>query len=170
MSEKNHKGVAVEETSRRLSDASTLVPVKEDEMQRFTATGRPLTKHHNSGVANPSTFIPEAPPALPWKFTDSSMISVPIPVLAREDGPTEEENATGGLGSKLKQAIKGKKAAPKMRVVKMTRAEYLKYWARDEQGNYIGTEPEGSRDSDSYPSLPFKKDDVSLAPALFPLT
>ncbi|KAI9794852.1 MAG: hypothetical protein M1816_002980 [Peltula sp. TS41687] len=145
MSEKNHKGVAVEETSRRLSDASTLVPVKEDEMQRFTATGRPVYSDGRPGAT------------LEVHRFYHDQRSHPVMPLTSEDGPTEKENAsTGGLGSKIKQAIKGtKKAAPKMRVVKMTRGEYLKYWARDEQGNYIGTEPEGvgeelwkNRDSD----------------------
>ncbi|KZF22829.1 hypothetical protein L228DRAFT_268211 [Xylona heveae TC161] len=31
----------------------------------------------------------------------------------------------------------------KYQIVQMTRGEYLKYWAKDEQGRYCGTEPEG---------------------------
>ncbi len=36
-----------------------------------------------------------------------------------------------------------KTATGKVKVLQMTREEYAKYWARDEEGNYCGTEAEG---------------------------
>lgn len=106
-----------------------------------------MPKYHSSGLSNvPADFTPMAVQNLPWKFTDDDLISVPIPVSV--DSAAAADNAADqveskGWGSRLKQAMKGKRSPPKMKMVKMTRGEYLKYWARDEQGNYIGTEPEG---------------------------
>lgn len=49
---------------------------------------------------------------------------------------------------RLSDSITGKKYSEHhretVRVVQMTREEYEMYWARDEAGKYIGTEPEGS--------------------------
>lgn len=111
-----------------------------------------MHKDRISGLASsPANFTPMAVQNLPWKFTDDDLISVPIPVpdsSADGDDTSEHAGSTTSLGSKVKHAFmyKGKskgKKSPKFRVVKMTRGEYLKYWARDEHGNYIGTEPEG---------------------------
>ncbi|TKA81626.1 hypothetical protein B0A49_01260 [Cryomyces minteri] len=65
------------------------------------------------------------------------------------------EVTNGGSGGKkpgwtrrLSASITGKKYSERskeqVRMVQMTRDEYDTYWARDEDGNYIGTAPEGS--------------------------
>ena len=82
---------------------------------------------------------------------------IPVPLSALEDpaAPDGDKDATGGQPQqppqqrrslsgflrKFKGEEKGKKDEFKM--VEMTRGEYLKYWAKDEEERYIGTEPEG---------------------------
>ena len=85
-------------------------------------------------------FAKTAPDLLPWKFTDEDLVSIPIPadVLDKSDdenGKTKRK----GWGSKLKDKFSHKSS---FRLVQVTRGDYLKYFARDEQGAYIGTEPE----------------------------
>ncbi|KAL0262442.1 hypothetical protein SLS55_001410 [Diplodia seriata] len=87
-----------------------------------------------------------APNLLPFRFTDESIINVPIPAEDLEDPeseshpPATERRSSwmAKLGRKL-----GNKGKQPILNVKMTRGEYLKYWAKDENGNYVGTEPEG---------------------------
>lgn len=95
---------------------------------------------------------------LPHRFTDDSIISVPIPASELEDpdAPTSHDldssnpdipaakHSKPSIFSKL--SGKGAKKSPKkhdFKIVLMPRGDYLKYWAKDEKGNYIGTEPQG---------------------------
>ncbi|KAL8649291.1 MAG: hypothetical protein Q9226_005638 [Calogaya cf. arnoldii] len=123
-----------------------------DAMQRFTATGRPMPSYNPSALGNmPSDFTSQAPQFLPQKFTDESVLVIPVPLSALEaeeasapKGDNKEPQRRSSLFGKLKKGGEmkgGKKDGFKM--VEMTRGEYLKYWAKDEEGRYIGTEPEG---------------------------
>lgn len=94
-----------------------------------------------------------APNLLPFKFTDDSIIS--IPVLPPQDfsetklADSDDDEYNDSLKTKPKGRMsffrrksssstkKDKKGAFIMKDV--TRADYLKYYAKDEKGNYIGT-------------------------------
>ncbi|KAI4253661.1 MAG: hypothetical protein L6R42_007491 [Xanthoria sp. 1 TBL-2021] len=126
-----------------------------DGMQRFTATGRPMPSYNPSALGNmPSSFVGQAPQFLPQKFTDDSVLMNPVPMSAFEDpssAPNGDDDTVGeqpqqerqqqqqqrrssSFMNKLEGGEKkgGKKEEFKM--VKMTRGEYLMYWAKDEEG------------------------------------
>ncbi|KAI9673853.1 MAG: hypothetical protein M1817_002059 [Caeruleum heppii] len=138
------KAPTVDAMSLSPSEAPTLV--QEDGLKRFTATGRPMPeKQYWSNSDDPYSHVQ----SLPYKFTDEDYISVPVP--AEEEKPSEVRQVTGRRPTffmKLKQALSdrdgGGSGKQKFRIVRMKRGDYLKYYARDEDGNYIGTEPEGS--------------------------
>ncbi|CAO1602104.1 hypothetical protein XANCAGTX0491_005735 [Xanthoria calcicola] len=120
--------------------------------------------YNPSALGNlPSAFTHQAPQFLPQQFTDDSVLLIPIPVSAlRVATPppstsrkktTEEETTpqpqqrrlSSSSSSKLMNRLRGEKKKKKeeFKMVEMTRGEYLRYWAKDEEGRYIGTEPEG---------------------------
>jgi hypothetical protein len=84
------------------------------------------------------------------------MIDVPVHLdsqdLSSSEG--EGESGSGGVSGAL-GAVKGKLAKAKrlrgdkptaigkVKVLRMTREDYRKYWAKDDNGNYCGTEQEG---------------------------
>ena len=102
-----------------------------------------------------------APQHLPVRFTDDSILTIPIPYKdlspsdelnpqsnqSIDNGPvhTGKEKRRSNLFEKLKGGKKEKKEKEGFRMVKMTRREYLMYWAKDEEGNYIGTESKEKR-------------------------
>ncbi len=102
-----------------------------------------------------------APQFLPVRFTDESVLNIPIPYKdlfpideldnkyddSNNHGPvhTGKESRRSSIFGKLKSGRKEKKQKEGFRLVKMTRREYLTYWAKDEQGRYIGTEPKEKR-------------------------
>lgn len=84
------------------------------------------------------------PNLLPFRFTDNSIINVPIPAEELEDETENPIPATERRSSWIEKVGKklGRKEKQKIVNLKMTRGEYLKYWAKDGDGNYIGTEPQ----------------------------
>lgn len=123
-------------------------------LQSFTATGRAYSptskaeKRQNNIASIGSADAWGAGPAntLPFKFTDESLI--PVPCL-RSPRKTDE----GGLGPASEQVDVGKKKrwwrsgskSGKSRdedfvIRQIPRSEYLKHYARDEQGRFAGTE------------------------------
>ncbi|KAH7054469.1 hypothetical protein B0J12DRAFT_454318 [Macrophomina phaseolina] len=132
---------------RHLAVTATEIAAPPD-LQHFTATGRPKPSFDPS-ISNTDFGLftgSGAPNLLPFRFTDDSIINVPVPAGYLEDetesspSPTERKSSwIGKIGRKL-----GGKERQKFVNLKMTRGEYLKYWAKDENGNYIGTEPEGA--------------------------
>ena len=102
-----------------------------------------------------------APQHLPVRFTDDSILNIPIrykDLLPTDELDKEVEDSNdsnpvpagrdqrrSGIFGKLKGANKEKKEKDGFRLVKMTRREYLMYWRKDEQGNYVGTEPKENR-------------------------
>lgn len=133
-------------------------------LQSFTATGRPISKTSASnkgtgldGYASAESYGAGAPNLLPVRFTDESIISVPV--LPPPDVPDsdEEDNPVKGLPSKPKSrfsfssfrrksssSTSKKDKKPDFVIKDMTRAEYLKHYAKDENGKYIGTEEPAS--------------------------
>ena len=112
-----------------------------DELQRFTATGRPYkapnaTKEGYAMNAISGTESFGAAPAnlLPVKFTDESLI--PVPVLRAEDvGKAEPQKTKKSFWSSRR---KSQNASFTMKHI--PRGEYLKHYAKDDNGAYIGTE------------------------------
>ena len=102
-----------------------------------------------------------SPQFLPVRFTDDSILNIPIPYkdlfptdhldIKMDDtscsGPVHVGKARrrSSILEKLKGSGRAKKDKGGFRLVKMTRREYLMYWAKDEAGNYIGTEPKENR-------------------------
>ncbi|KAL8711137.1 MAG: hypothetical protein Q9225_007174 [Loekoesia sp. 1 TL-2023] len=128
-------------------------------MQRFTATGRPMPTYKSSSLANfTGDSSSQAPQFLPQKFTDGSIITIPIPLAdlaepsspATTSSPSSSEPITERRRPSLFGKLAGKSSGEKQKekkggfkMVKMTRRKYLMYWAKDEEGRYFGTEPEG---------------------------
>jgi hypothetical protein len=123
-----------------------------DDMMRFTATGRPFKAedHYQSTWANLSDGDNPhgvAGRTLPWKYTDESLISVPCLRLV-PGGPQQSISPTAGPNDKKKKWWRRKWSTsnsgvnnPENFVMKqMQRGEYLKHYAKDEQGNFAGTE------------------------------
>ncbi|KAL1643069.1 hypothetical protein SLS58_005038 [Diplodia intermedia] len=136
------KGIAVHGSSATIETSE--VP----DMEHFTAAGRPKPDFH-PGISNMdcgSFSGSGAPNLLPFRLTDESIINVPIPAEDLEDPESESHPpATERRSSwitKLGRKL-GNKGKQQILNVKMTRGEYLKYWAKDENGNYVGTEAEG---------------------------
>ncbi|KAL8632592.1 hypothetical protein Q9189_001744 [Teloschistes chrysophthalmus] len=118
-----------------------------------------MQQYTSSALANtPADLTSVAPQFLPQKFTDDSILTIPIPLSAltppsptttnpSSPSPNPTTNSTKSKSSflgKLKGTDKSKgNGKGDFKMVKMTRREYLAYWAKDEEGRYIGTEPEG---------------------------
>ena len=127
-----------------------LLAQRSDDMMRFTATGRPFVpdnRHQSSWAGMASEDAPQAVPVktLPLKFTDESLISVPcLRTSAQED-----RCASGGADKEKKKRWWRRRSSTSSRSVnnpdnfvmrRLKRGEYLKHYAKDEHGNYIGTE------------------------------
>ena len=118
-------------------------PNKTDEMQRFTATGRPFkppspSKQGYAMNAIAGTASWGAAPAnfLPVKFHDDSLIPVPVlrPEVAGKAEPLQKKNK-----SFLSSRRKSENA--NFTVKHIPRGEYLKYYAEDpDSGSYTGSE------------------------------
>ena len=123
-----------------------------------------MPKYKNSALETLSSgdCYNAAPQHLPVRFTDDSILTIPIPYKdlcpqadepdpqfnnSNDNGPvhTGNEKRRSSLFEKLTGGSKEKKEKEAFRMVKMTRREYLMYWAKDEEGNYIGTEPKEKR-------------------------
>lgn len=120
-----------------------------DDMMRFTATGRPFVPEDRyqstwNGLGNADAFQGTAGKTLPFKYTDESFISVPCLK------PRAQESATSiGEPNEKKPKWWRRKSSTSSNSVndpnnftmkKIQRGDYLKHYAKDEQGDYIGTE------------------------------
>ncbi|KAG4441963.1 hypothetical protein IFR05_002582 [Cadophora sp. M221] len=118
--------------------------LSEHDKQHFTATGRPQPAFKPSGLANLGGHMYTMPQLLPKRYTDDSI----IPAIITDVIPTQKAPETsggkpekkGGLLSKLKGSKKDEQKDKIMKVVYMPRREYQKWFARDEKGNYVGSE------------------------------
>ncbi|KAL8821035.1 MAG: hypothetical protein Q9223_000874 [Gallowayella weberi] len=77
---------------------------------------------------------------------DDSIITVPIPlfVLYPPFNPVDLIPTNPSREGRVSWFGRAKKStAQEFKFVEMTRKEYLMYWAKDDRGRYVGTEPEG---------------------------
>ncbi|KAK5015165.1 hypothetical protein LTR60_003001 [Cryomyces antarcticus] len=122
------KPANVETASVAASEATTLVPGDDQPDTSLIYVSIPLADLAPAGT-DPST---ESSPATSNAASSSSALRPPKPSWLE----------------RLAGAVTGKSfATPEQqgfRTVQMTRADFRKYWARDEEGRYVGTEPEGS--------------------------
>jgi len=135
-------------------------------LQSFTAAGRPISKTSASrkgtgldGLSSSHSFGAGAPNLLPVRFTDESIISVAVlPPPDTADGKPEasdsdeDDNPVKGLKPKSRFSFSSfrrrssskKEKKPEFVMKDMTRAEYLKHYAKDDNGKYVGTEKPAS--------------------------
>ncbi|KAE8447501.1 hypothetical protein EG329_010631 [Mollisiaceae sp. DMI_Dod_QoI] len=146
------------------SDVEPLIPntsipseLSEYDLNHFTATGRPAPTFKASGLASLCGHMLTAPQLLPQRYTDDSIIPaivvdvIPSPALHLEK--EKRNKRRGSLLNKLKPGVlkgseerRGSGSGRKeekgiMKVAFMPRREYLKYFARGLNGEYIGSEP-----------------------------
>ncbi|KAH7397938.1 hypothetical protein BKA64DRAFT_673160 [Cadophora sp. MPI-SDFR-AT-0126] len=132
------------------SDAEALIPppeqpseLSEHDKQHFTATGRPQPAFKPSGLANLGGHMYTMPQLLPKRYTDDSIIPAIITDVIPAQKKSPETSDTGkksSLLSKLKGSKEKELKDKIMKVVYMPRREYLKWFARDEKGDYVGSE------------------------------
>jgi hypothetical protein len=152
-----------------LSIASTLVPsdsastsTPRAEEPRTTLTGRPIKYEHDSlsnTVSGESFYA--VPNTLPPGYTDKSLVHIPIktalylppatqPETVENDvkrSPPRKGSAFSRLSSKLQNGIATNNSdADGMKIVAMSRGDYLRYWAKGADGNFkdnVVEPPEG---------------------------
>jgi hypothetical protein len=116
-----------------------------DDMMRFTATGRPFVPDDRyqstwAGLDSGDSFTGVPGKTLPFKYTDDSLISVPCLRL----GIQESAPASGEPNDTKKKWWRRKSSSSSnpdnFEMKKVRRGEYLKHYAKDDQGNYCGTE------------------------------
>jgi hypothetical protein len=81
-------------------------------------------------------FTPPAPQFLPVNFNDNA---IPVPILVAKSEAKGEEKQDFVNKMKGLMSGSGKEKDGKLRV-----GEYLRYFAKDDDGNYAGTEPQRS--------------------------
>jgi hypothetical protein len=159
-----------------MSTTSTLVPPtpeqQQQQQQRTTLTGRPIEPYSHDALHN--MFCAESFQArgntLPPGYTDSSLVHIPIktaeylgpkPTSSQStstqfqdlgNDPIKREPKKASVFSRLSSKIShgsssSKHAAHDLRVVAMSRGDYLKYWAKGEDGEFLDSvvEPPGGR-------------------------
>ena len=110
-----------------------------DDMQRFSATGRPYKTPATDGLAMNALAGAEtwgAAPAntLPIRFHDDSLISVPV--LRPEDvGKVEAEKPKKSFFTSRR-----KSSNANFTIKQVPRRDYLKHYAKDDDGKYCGSE------------------------------
>ncbi|KAL3427593.1 hypothetical protein PVAG01_01102 [Phlyctema vagabunda] len=134
-----------------VSGPAALAELDEDSLNRFTATGRPIPEYKKSGLSNYSDMY-SLPHLLPKRYTDDSV----IPAIITDVIPSPKENAPNpgqaqnssserprrpSFLAKLKHDKPKPVPSVMTKVIFMPRGEYLKFFARDQKGDYIGSEP-----------------------------
>jgi hypothetical protein len=133
------------------SPSANLTELSEHDLMHFTATGRPAPAFKPSALsmlgAGDSYTVPQL---LPKRYTDDSIIPAiivnvipsPKPVSAEEESRSGRRKSIFGKfkGDRRKNEI-GPNGFIKMKVVYMPRRDYLKWFARDLKGDYIGSDP-----------------------------
>lgn len=126
--------------------------VRADGRTRTTLTGQPIAYKHdaltNVAVGDAGFVGGGAAGAnlLPHGYTDDSIVRIPLKIsdIEGEQPPAKQEKKKG-LMRRLSNAISlGDKASGEIRVVTMTRGDYLKHWAKGEDGKFLPTVEEPS--------------------------
>lgn len=146
-----------------MSTASTFVPDGSSGPQvRTTLTGRPIKYEHDtfSNMMTDGSFGDGMSGAnlLPPGYTDSSLVHIPIKVgeyLSPTRSPSigndvkREQPRKGSVWSRISHTVSGDskgKTEDGLRIVQMSRGDYLKYWAKGEDGEFregVVEPPEG---------------------------
>jgi len=125
-----------------------------DSVQRFTATGRPMPAFKANALQSMGGDLHSMPQLLPKRYTDDSIIpAIVVDIIPSRKTTEEDEKKKGRRASflkKLKGDVSPKKDETKglTKVVYMPRRDYLKWFARDQDGVYIGTEAHRKWDED----------------------
>jgi hypothetical protein len=136
------------------SDFEPLIPssltvasevLDEDSIMRFTATGRPMPVFQAQKLGDMSGNMLSIPQLLPRRYTDVSIIpAIVVNVIPSAKTIQEREAKKGRRGSfmsKLKGEVVIKEDGKGLtKVIYMPRRDYLKWFARDLEGKYIGSE------------------------------
>jgi hypothetical protein len=152
-----------------MSTASTLVvptPASQPTTTtRTTLTGNPITyKHDNlSNMQSGMGCSRVGANTLPPGYTDNSLVRIPIKTgeylhaatsatSSEPPGEIKREKSGKGVWEKISKRVSGghdgsKKDGGGLKVVAMSRGDYLKYWAKGEDGNFRAgvIEPEEGR-------------------------
>lgn len=140
----------------KMSTASTLVSQPE---VRTSLTGRPIKYEHDNltNMLSGESWNVGAN-SLPPGYTDTSLVHIPIKIaqylnaakISESKNPIKREQPRkGSVFSKLTNKITGnkdEKDADEMKIVAMSRGDYLKYWAKGDDGKYrddVVEPPEG---------------------------
>ena len=127
--------------------------------ERTTLSGKPINYQHDHksnmmlgdggagfGVGNAGANI------LPPAYTDKSLVRIPIKMSDIRGSDIEQETEVKpekkrGFFRKISSSMSDRKASDNdFKVVMMSRGDYLKYWAKDEDGKFLPTveePPEG---------------------------
>ena len=147
-----------------MSIASTLVPstsTSRPEETRTTLTGRPLEYKHDT-LTNASESMLVGANTLPPGYTDSSLVHIPIKTAlylaqttqsqdigndVKRSPPPRKGSVLSRLSSKFHDGMaSNSKDSDDMKIVAMSRGDYLKYWAKGEDGKFkdsVVEPPEG---------------------------
>ncbi|EPE36351.1 hypothetical protein GLAREA_05689 [Glarea lozoyensis ATCC 20868] len=130
-----------------------------EEIECFTATGRPMPRFTPAPFMSMATDMYSLPQLLPVRYTDDSVIPAIVVGVVPGSSPSStdpssanpiEPSSTEPPASpprkksifdkfKRKASVDTEKGITK--VVYMPRREYMKFFARDLKGEYVGTEP-----------------------------
>ncbi|KFY92800.1 hypothetical protein V500_04027 [Pseudogymnoascus sp. VKM F-4518 (FW-2643)] len=114
--------------------------MRAEEAQDSGSTGGTLRHSKPSAWGNmvaPVGFVAQAPQLLQEKYTDDSVIAVIVTNVV----PSEKARVVEGKKSFMSKFKKDKEPAT-TKAVWMPRREYKKFFAKDKDGKYIGTEPQ----------------------------
>lgn len=142
--------------------SNNVEPSEASKMEAFTAVGNPQPKDKDeargrglNALSGADSWGAGAPNLLPVRFTDESIISVPVmpPAVAEpakdvDVDPEDDEGPVKGLKQKSRFSLSSfrrksgssKPKQPEFVMKDMPRSEYLKHYAKDAKGKYIGTE------------------------------
>jgi len=124
--------------------ASQASEENEEALMNFTATGRPIPAagFKASGLQSLAGDMYSLPQLLPKQYTDDSIIPAIVTNVIPSEKPEDGKKRRGSFIKMLKGDGK-KKEGDKgiVKVVYMQRRDYQKWFARDEKGQYIGSEP-----------------------------
>ncbi|KAF2718350.1 hypothetical protein K431DRAFT_287739 [Polychaeton citri CBS 116435] len=143
------------------SEATTLYDApRPQQQQRTSLTGKPLKYTHDPFTNMISDSTDAGANHLPPGYTDSSLVRIPIKFSdiggplegssgganASADGPDPVQPPQHRRRSSLFRKLMGQDAGGRsggksdaggMVVVKMSRGDYLKYWAKGEDGRFV---------------------------------
>jgi hypothetical protein len=159
------------DTMSTISTASTLVPPSSSSpapqsaaaAARTTLTGNPITyKHDNlSNMNSDLGCLHIGANTLPPGYTDNSLVHIPVKTgeylrtttsAASEPASEIKRQKSSGVWDRISKRVSGGHDGRKnedggLKVVAMSRGDYLKYWAKGEDGKFKAgvVEPEEGR-------------------------